>query len=224
MRPLIGIPGRFAAHADGLRRDAIVNAERLLEGVFRAGGEPLTLFPSDDLDGRFDYLHGLLLPGGGDVSPSLYGEQIAHDSVYGVNEAQDAFDIALLNWALDRGIPVLAICRGFQVVNVALGGSLEQNMDDPHRNRVHTVNVTGRVADLTGDRVSASCYHHQRVKTLAPRLNVLATADDGTVEAADLQDAKGWFLATQWHPEDTAAEDVSQQSIFNAFISAAQGQ
>lgn len=224
MRPLIGIPGRFAAHADGLRRDAVVNAERLLAGVYNAGGEPLTIFPSDDgLDDRLNFLNGILLPGGGDVDPHLYGETTIDDSVYGVNAHQDAFDVAVLTWALERGLPTLAICRGFQVVNVALGGTLEQNMSDPHRNRRHTVSVSGAVAELTGSTVDASCYHHQRVKDLAPGLRVLATADDGTIEAADLPSATGWFLAVQWHPEDTAADDSAQQSIFNALVNAAKG-
>lgn len=218
MRPLIGIPGRFAAKADGLRREAIVNAERLLDGVYRAGGEPITIFPEGSIEDRFDFLDGLLLPGGGDVDPALYGEEIADDSVYGVNSDQDAFDIALLKWALAKSLPVLAICRGFQVVNVALGGSLEQNMSSPHRNQVHEIGVTGALADLTGTTVNASCFHHQRVKELAADLRILARAEDGTVEAADLPTATNWFLAVQWHPEDTAADDASQQAIFNTFV------
>lgn len=218
MRPLIGIPGRFAAKADGLRREAIVNAERLLDGIYRAAGEPLTIYPEGSIDNRFDYLDGLLLPGGGDVDPALYGEEISDDSVYGVNSDQDAFDIQILRWALARSIPVLAICRGFQVANVALGGSLEQNMNLPHRNHLHQIDVSGSLAELTGAAVKASCYHHQRIKDLASDLRVLARAEDGTVEAADLPTATNWFLAVQWHPEDTAAEDSSQQAIFNAFV------
>lgn len=221
MRPLIGVPGRFAAKAEGLRREAIVNAERLLRGVYQAGGEPLTLFPDDADSSRFEILDGVLLPGGGDVDPLLYGEQVSSDSVYGVNRAQDEFDMAMFKWALARGVPTLAICRGVQVVNVALGGSLEQDMDAPHRDHIHPVTVTGKIAEITGSTVQASCFHHQRVKTLATGLRVLATDDDGTVEAVDLPDSKGWFLGLQWHPEDTAATDATQQSLFDVFIAEA---
>lgn len=221
MRPLIGVPGRFASRADGLRKEAIVNAERLLRSIYRAGGEPLTLFPEGATTDRFEMLDGVLLPGGGDVDPALYGEAIANDSVYGVNRAQDEFDMALLKWALDNGVPTFAICRGVQVVNVALGGSLEQDMNEPHRDHIHEVTVTGAIAEITGSTVQASCFHHQRVKTLAPGLRVLATDHDGTIEAVDLPDSKAWFLGTQWHPEDTAADDKAQQGLIDAFVAEA---
>lgn len=220
-RPVIAIPGRFADKASFIRESAIALSERLMESIHRAGGEPIMIFPKslDELESRFDWIDGVLLPGGGDVNPLLYADAV-EENVYAVNDAQDAFDIALIRWAFDRGIPLLAICRGFQVVNVALGGTLEQDMDEDHK-RQHQITVSGAVAEITGPTVLASCYHHQRVERLAEGLRVLATDSDGTVEAADLPNAPGWFLGLQWHPEDTAAVDGDQANIFSRFVSAA---
>ena len=95
-------------------------------------------------------------------------------------------------------------------------------MSEPHRDHIHEVKVSGSIADITGDTVQASCFHHQRIKKLAPGLRVLATDSDGTVEAAELEEAKAWFLAVQWHPEDTSASDASQQAVFDTFVAKAQ--
>lgn len=220
-RPMIAIPGRFADQAHLIRREAIALSDRLMKSVLVAGGEPVMIYPDEpaELDARYGWIDGLLLPGGGDVDPLIYAD--ARGKVYGVSRAQDDFDIALTRWALDNGIPTLAICRGFQVVNVALGGTLEQDMQVPHRDLVHDVNVDGAVAAITGPKVTASCWHHQRVERLADGLRVLSTDGDGTIEAADMPSAKGWFIGLQWHPEDTAAEDGDQAALFGKFVTAA---
>lgn len=217
MRPIIGIPGRVASEGDA-RRVRVRGTQQILESIYAAGGEPVILYPRHELAGRFDFIDGLLIPGGGDVDPTLYGDTDIHPEVYDVDHDQDLFDMAALRYALDHGIPTLAICRGFQVANVALGGTLEQHMDQHHRDMTHTIAVSGLVADITGPEVTASCYHHQRVKKLAPPFRVLATDTDGTIEAVDIPDAKGWFLGLQWHPEHTAAGDPAQQSVFDAFL------
>jgi putative glutamine amidotransferase len=194
-----------------------------MKTVADAGGEAVLVYPTADIDfeSRFAWVDGVLLPGGADVDPLLYADH-RDGSVYGVDRRQDDFDIALSKWALDRGVPTLAICRGFQVINVALGGTLEQDMAEDHRDRMHTITVTGAIAGITGPTVEASCFHHQRVEKLAEGLRVLATDHDGTIEAVDRPDGAGWFFGLQWHPEDTADTDGHQAAIFAALVDAAE--
>lgn len=229
--PIVVIPGRFSASASALRYRAVVTARALSEAVLRAGGEPVTVHPwapdgavvPADVADRLRFADAVLLPGGGDLSPERYGQATAHDAVYDVDHEQDAFDLAVAEWALGAGVPVLAVCRGTQVVNVLRGGDLRQHMDDPHRHVVHDVAVdTGsRLAAAVGTRVTASCYHHQSLERLGEGIVPVARAEDGTVEAIELADPAGWFLGVQWHPEDTAAEDPVQLAVFRALVDAA---
>ncbi|MFI8786336.1 gamma-glutamyl-gamma-aminobutyrate hydrolase family protein [Streptomyces sp. NPDC055105] len=234
-RPLIAVPARFAASTSALRYAAEVNARALIEAVWNAGGEPATLHPHapggttcpGEVAARLARFDGLLLPGGGDIAPHRYGATAAHATVYDVDDTQDAFDLELARQALDAAIPLLAICRGLQVVNTALGGTLHQDMGGPereHRHIVHPVAIErlSLLEQATGaEKVDASCYHHQRVDRLGSGLRVTARAADGTVEALELPQAHGWFTAVQWHPEDTAHEDGAQQGIFDALVRAA---
>jgi len=228
--PLVVIPARFSASASAHRYAALSTARTLSEGVLRAGGEPLTVHPwapegevgTEEIERRLGFADGVLLPGGGDVSPALYGEPVDSATVYDVDAEQDAFDLAVARWALERGVPLLAVCRGWQLVNVALGGDLEQHMARPHQHVVHTVDVEpgSLLADAVGERVTASCFHHQRVRRLGAGLRPVAHAADGTVEGAVLDGARGWFLAVQWHPEDTVATDPAQLGLFRALVTA----
>lgn len=227
-RPLIAIPARFSASASALRYRAIVTARAIAEAVFAAGGEPITVLPAEvdgpeDVQDRLNWADGVLLPGGGDLSPQQYGEQIASEHVYDVDDLQDEFDIAVARWALARAVPLLAICRGMQVVNVAMGGSLEQHMGAPHRNLQHPVSVaaSSRLAEIVGPEVIGSCFHHQQVKTLGAGLEVVAQDRAGGVEALAMPAAPGFFVAVQWHPEDTVSEDPAQQRLFRALVEAA---
>ncbi len=233
VRPLIAVPARFSATTSALRYAAEVNARALVEAVWRAGGEPASIHPADPADAdvperlaRFD---GLLLPGGGDLAPHRYGDTHTHAGVYDVDDLQDAFDLEAARCALTLGIPLLAVCRGLQVVNVALGGTLEQDMGGPgreHRHVVHPVPIRrGTLLErATGaEKADVSCYHHQRVDRLGEGLTVTARAADGTVEGLELPDARGWFTAVQWHPEDTADRDPAQQGLFDALVRAAGG-
>lgn len=229
-RPLIAIPARFSATTSALRYVAEVNARALIEAVWRAGGEPASIHPADgDVAARLARFDGVLLPGGGDLAPYRYGAADTHDSVYDVDEVQDAFDLEVARAALRSGIPLLAVCRGLQVVNVALGGTLEQDMGGPereHRHLVHPVALRRGTAleRATGaQKVEASCYHHQRVDRLGEGLEVTARAADGTAEGLELRGAPGWFTAVQWHPEDTAHEDPAQQALFDTLVRAAEG-
>lgn len=228
IRPLIAVPARFSATTSALRFAAEVNARALIEAVWRAGGEPASIHPADtDVAGRLARFDGVLLPGGGDLAPYRYGATDTHDSVYDVDDLQDAFDLEVARHALESGLPLLAICRGLQAVNVALGGTLEQDMGGPDRTHRHlrhpvTVRAGSRVARALGEeKADASCYHHQRVDRLGDGLTVTATAADGTVEGLELPGARGWFTAVQWHPEDTAHEDPVQQRLFDALVRAA---
>jgi putative glutamine amidotransferase len=228
--PLVVIPARFSASASAHRYRALSTARALSEGVLRAGGEPLTIHPwapGGDPDPaavarRLGFADAVLLPGGGDVSPQAYGESTASDAVYDVDVEQDAFDLAVARWALENGVPLLAVCRGFQLVNVALGGDLEQHMAAPHTHVVQRISVdpASELVAVTGLEPSVSCFHHQRVRRLGAGLSVVATAADGTVEAAVLPGSPGWFLGVQWHPEDTWDSDPVQLSLFAALVAA----
>jgi putative glutamine amidotransferase len=223
---LIAIPGRFSESAAALRFRAVVNARKLLDAVYRAGGEPLTVFPSADLDEvahRLRWADGVLLPGGGDLHPSRYGQEPDSEHLYDIDIEQDGFDLAVTAWAREHGVPVFAICRGTQVVNASCGGDLEQHMDDPHRHTVRPVTVldAGLAVALGGATADVSCYHHQRIGRLGAGLRVAAAAIDGTIEAVVDSGATGWFLGVQWHPEDTADTDPAQAALFRAFVAEA---
>jgi putative glutamine amidotransferase len=227
-RPLIAVPARFSATTSALRYAAEVNARALIEAVWRAGGEPAGIHPADTgTAARLARFDGVLLPGGGDLAPCRYGAADTHDAVYDVDTLQDTFDLDVARHALASGLPLLAVCRGLQVVNVALGGTLEQDMGGPgreHRHLVHPVTLEpgSLVARAAGaEKADASCYHHQRVDRLGTDLRVTARAADGTIEALELPGAHGWFTAVQWHPEDTAHEDPAQQGLFDALVRAA---
>ncbi|MGW3967627.1 gamma-glutamyl-gamma-aminobutyrate hydrolase family protein [Amycolatopsis sp. NPDC005003] len=222
-RPLIVVPARFSASASALRYRAEAGARALLEAVYAAGGEPLLMHPADPAEAasRLSIADGVLLPGGGDLHPSWAG-QAAHPAEYDVDLDQDAFDLAVASWALEAGLPLLAICRGAQVVNVALGGDVVQDLPG-HRHQVHLAKVAPGtlLASLAGDALEVSCYHHQGLGRLGAGLTVVAEAADGVPEAIELPSARGWFLGLQWHPEDTATTDPTQAALFAAFVAAA---
>ncbi|WP_226599490.1 gamma-glutamyl-gamma-aminobutyrate hydrolase family protein [Streptomyces violascens] len=233
-RPLVAVPARFAASTSALRYAAEVNARALIEAVWRAGGEPVTLHPHApggradpaEVGARLARFDGVLLPGGGDIAPVRYAAE-PHAGGYDIDAEQDGFDLEVTYRALELGLPLLAVCRGLQVVNVALGGTLDQDMGGAagsHRHYVHRVAVRpgtllARAAGAT--KVTASCYHHQRVDRLGMGLTVTARAADDTVEGLELPAHRGWFVAVQWHPEDTARGDAAQRGVFGAFVRAA---
>ena len=220
-RPKIAIVGRFTNQAEGIRSLAVVSSRRLLEAVWAAGGEPITFLPVENPDWaeRLKGFGGVLIPGGGDVNPKWYGEEPNTDQLYGIDDLQDENDFSIAKYALDNGLPTLAICRGFQLVNVLKGGSLVQDMEEDHRNHLHEVTIT---KDLEGLGLSqpvlgSSCYHHQSIKQLGEGLEVLATAAEGHVEAYKI-DAQAWAYGVQWHPEDNYKENPQQMELFQRFV------
>jgi putative glutamine amidotransferase len=235
VRPLIAIPARFTASTSALRYAAEANARALIEAVWRAGGEPASIHPhapggTDDpaeVADRLARFDGILLPGGGDLAPHRYGHGSMHESVYDVDDEQDGFDLAVARHALAVGLPLLAVCRGLQVVNTVLGGTLHQDMGGPeheHRHVVHPVALRSGslvAAAMGTGKTEASCYHHQCVDRPGSGLVVTATAADGTIEGLELPGAEGWFTGVQWHPEDTAHQGPAHQGLFDALVRAA---
>ena len=240
-RPLIGVstrprkPGEVSGWPDS---HASVMQHSYLDGVWRAGGMEAMIAPrfvaDDEADELVSRLDGLVLVGGGDVDPALYGAA-RHERVYGVDAASDALEIALAKAALRAELPLLAICRGMQVLNVALGGTLDQHLTgrpglidhgQPGAGRaLHDVAIVpgSLLAKTQGGASSmANCwsYHHQAVDRVGEGLVVSARSPDGIVEAVEFADAgdRGWMLAIQWHPERTAATDPAHQSLFDELI------
>ena len=224
MRPLIAITSRKTEQAQSWRVPAIAVGRTYLDAIVRAGGQPVVLPPlPDTLDDVADVLarvDGLCLPGGPDVDPRRYGASAIDERVTGVDAEHDAFDLACCRAAVELGRPVLAICRGHQVLNVALGGTLLQHIDD-HRFVHHEVALVPgcRAAVAIGhERPVGHSVHHQAIDRLGAGLVVTGRDDDGTIEAVEL--AAGWVVGVQWHPEDTAAHDGDQQRLFDAFVAA----
>jgi putative glutamine amidotransferase len=237
-RPLVVIPARFSASASALRYRAEVTAAAVVEAVHAAGGESLVVHPEvpagldrSELDElvreRLWMADAVVLPGGGDLAAHWAGQE-AHATQYDVDEVQDAFDLAVARVAVEDGIPLLSICRGTQVMNVARGGDLVQDMTESlgadHRHLVHEIDLVGDTPleqVVGGDRLTISCYHHQGIASLGDGLCAAALAEDGTIEAVTLDEHHGWYLGVQWHPEDTAATDRRQAGLFEALVEAA---
>lgn len=197
-----------------------------VEQVVRAGGQPVILPPAGEpaeLVGRLD---GLILAGGGDVSPERYGQEADKRTGY-IRKFRDEAEFAVMQAALEADVPYLGICRGLQVFNVALGGTLHQHLPNVVGHTGHSPApgqfghlpirpVAGtRVAKALGaEPVDVPHYHHQAIDQLAPGLTVAAVADDGTVEAVELE-SRAFTVAVQWHPE--AAKDCA---LFEALVAA----
>jgi putative glutamine amidotransferase len=224
-RPLIAIPGRRSDEAKGHRTPVVSGGRFYADAISRAGGLPIFIPPSEDFAAVAETIarcDGMVLLGGGDVDPTSYG-QTERTRLFGVNAMIDKFEIAAIKSAIELDLPILAICRGHQVLNVALGGTLVQHLEnyEEHRDVMHAVSVVGgsRIASAMGTTEPLThSWHHQAIDSLAPSLQVVATAPfDDTIEAVEHSSAT-WVVGVQWHPEDTASEDASQQGLFDAVV------
>lgn len=230
--PLIGIttyqePARWGAWV----REAALLPVPYVRAVERAGGVPVMLPPTaklrgvDALVGRLD---GLVLAGGGDIDPGLYGT--ARHALTGPPQPQrDRFELALARAVVDAGLPFLAICRGMQVLNVARGGALVQHLPEAVGHDGHApesglvgshpvqISVTSMIGKIMGDSADVPTYHHQAVSRLGRGLAAVAWAEDQVVEAVELQGHR-FGVAVQWHPEEG-----DDGRLFEALVAEAAG-
>ena len=215
VRPRIALIGRFTNSASALRYGGVVSSRALLESLWDAGADPVTLLPAAESDWkqRLQGYQGVLLAGGGDINPARYGQE-PDASVYDVDDLQDDSDFGMTKYVLQQGIPTLAVCRGLHVVNVVRGGTLIQDMPENHRHVVQEVKVSDYESfGFTSELVATSCYHHQAIDKIGSGLEVLGRGPDGTIEAVGIE-STGWARGVQWHPEDTAKSDSSQHGLF----------
>jgi putative glutamine amidotransferase len=240
MRPLIAVTGVpiVAGGVLGWRQGAVACTAAYVDAVTRAGGDPVIVPPvlldDESASARLSRFDGLLLTGGGDIDPALYGQE-TRPEVKHVSPARDEFEIPLVRAAIERGTPTLCICRGLQVLNVALGGTLHQHISDreelvAHRNEDGTDGVLHEIRAQPGSRVMKAMgvewartlsHHHQALADLGSGLVAVAWAEDGLLEGVELDD--GWILGVQWHAEATAAADPTQQAVFDALVREASG-
>lgn len=236
-RPLVVITGR-RLEGDGLpwSSAAYSSPQGYADALARAGARPVVLPPvaegGIEAAAWLDGVGGVVLAGGADVDSAVYGEP-PHPAVYGVDRIVDDLELGLLRAALDRRLPVLAVCRGLQLLNVAFGGTLHQHLvgmpgltDHGHpTERIpahHDVSVVpgSRLAEALGvSATSVASIHHQAIARVADALMVTAVAPDGVVEALEPRGlGTGWVVGVQWHPEWSPARDPIQQRLFAAFV------
>lgn len=240
--PLIGVTTSISVGKNLKRPEhAFVNSSYLL-AIQQAGGVPLPLPPQlgdralEELASRLD---GLLLTGGGDMDPGVFGES-RHPTVYDVSPARDRLETTLARQCMSEGKPIFAICRGIQVLNVALGGSLYQDVaSDPGTLIQHQQDNDGRPRDepthsvkmapgsllarvLGNEELQVNSLHHQAVKALGKGLVASAHAPDQIIEGIELEDAGAtrFVLGVQWHPEELVSKDSAARNLFSAFVSA----
>ena len=246
-RPLIGIPGQTLQAIDGipegLPHSWVMNSRYHL-AVAEAGGVPvmLPLLEQDEptLRALYERLDGLLLAGGVDMDPSTFGEA-PHAELGRIDPARDRVELTLARWAVAERKPVLGLCRGHQVLNVALGGSLWQDIAAQVEGAIkhdyfptagfardylaHAVEIErdSRLhAAFGSNRVPVNSMHHQAVKALAPGLLASARSPDGLVEAVE-SGAPQFVVGVQWHPEVFEHRDPGTHRLFESFITAASG-
>lgn len=222
-RPLILIVGRWSGTVNGNSRGVYV-PQKMLDAVARAGGEPVMVWPDDaERATRLVAMaDAVILPGGNDLDLRPYGIADVHPMEVHSPPEQDAADVTISREALARHLPMLAICRGMQVLNIVMGGSIHQHFDDttvPHRKGTHAITVEpGTLTEKVfgGTQITGWSSHHQACDQLADGLQRTASAEDGIIEAFESPD--GRILGLQWHPEVEAAEDPVQQTPFDWLV------
>jgi putative glutamine amidotransferase len=227
-RPLIGISSYGRA---GERQTFSLPCE-YVDVVRLAGGVPLVLPAVEgEIPEALEAIEALILPGGGDVDPAHYGG-VRHEANYGISAERDGFELALARVVLARSIPVLCICRGMQLLNVALGGDLVSHIPDRFGDQVihrhpelrpveHPVRIdpASRIADILGaTELVVHSVHHQAVGRLGTGLKAVAWSEDGVIEAVE-SERHPFLIGVQWHPELGALGDERQRRLFEALVS-----
>ena len=229
----------------GIRPDGDTSRVRLtaayVTALESAGLIPLIVPPLSNADAAsavLDSVAGLVLTGGEDVDPARYGEK-RHEKVRSVNAARDATEAALIKEAQKRGTPVLAICRGIQILNVALGGTLVQDIpsqcdtdiahdeESARDSRTHEISVEPGSLIATAiatEHCTVNSFHHQSVKRVADGMRVTARSPDGIIEGLESTDEDWWVMAVQWHPEEmTDSAEPWDRGLFQAFARKLEG-
>jgi len=212
--------------------------EPYVKSIMNAGGLPILIpleFSNDDLNVLLPRLDGVLFTGGYDIDPRRYGNQ-PHPKVEGIDADRDRIEMHLVHTVIQSGKPFLGICRGCQVINVALGGSLYEDLPEQlqgevhHDNHDHPRNFLAHSIDvksdsslaqiLTSNHARVNSLHHQGVRQLAPGLHATAIAPDGLIEAFELP-GHAFGLAVQWHPEELQEHEIMRK-LFETFIKSCQ--
>ncbi len=235
--PLVGIPLRPQPGTAGRPPRQIIN-DAYVAALERAGAVPLPLpllAAPEALRRLYERCEALCLPGGADVDPRHYGEEPRADLGTETQPELDAHELRLLGWALEDDLPVLAICRGMQLLTVALGGSLWQDAerqgaasghdghDGPRHRLLHDLEVApgSRLEAVLGAaRVRVNSLHHQAVREVGPRLRVSGRSEDGLVEAVELPDRR-FVVGVQCHPEELGDDQPWASHLFDALVKAA---
>jgi putative glutamine amidotransferase len=219
-KPIIGItPSPMEDKQEHGTFTRYAMATTYTEAVEAAGGVPLVIPPqAGNIDEILSVVDGLLLSGGGDIDPAIYGDSEVHEETYGIHDGRDALELALVKQAVAQDIPMLCICRGIQVLNVALGGTLIQDIPGQYSSEIehaqqragiqkdepgHTVRVTpGSLLARTygAESIEVNSFHHQALRDIAPDLEINGVSPDEIVESV-ARPASGWMLGVQWHPE-----------------------
>ena len=225
VKPLVVIVGRQSDDATGVRGKPFAAGQMYFRSVERAGAIPLMLPPilslADDIPSLLDRVDAVVFHGGGDIDPRRYGQEASEDSLYGIVSEHDEMELAMIAAAIAADKPVLAICRGLQILNVALGGSLVQDIGNDHWHRftINELDAGSRIAKAMGTEAPTRCHcvHHQALDRLGDGLRVVGRHASGIIHAVELDQAR-WIVGTQWHPEDSAADEPQQQGLFDELI------
>jgi len=237
--PLIGITGHVTETGAGYK--VVAAGQAYVDAVRLAGGFPVLLPPVSEhglIEQSLARVDGILFTGGKDVDPAHFGETVFNAKVV-IEPQRDAFELPLARIAYERNSPLLAICRGMQVLNVALGGSLWQDLpaqlpesEIHHYQKVardeatHDVEIVrdSRVGDLTsganGTLLPTNSFHHQAARSLAARLTPVGYATDGVIEAVEAPD-RDFVVGVQWHPEHLVEDHASHRRLFEGLVTAA---
>lgn len=238
-RPVIGIT-TYRKHSRDGNRPMFAIMRDYVEAVKLGGGIPMLIplgLDDQDLLQLFDRLDGLILPGGGDIQPQFYQGR-SHEALRGIDPDRDRVEIFIAQQAAKTEKPFLAICRGHQVLNVALGGTMYEDLSSQFPNAQkhdffgkglrnylpHSVEIDphSHLASLLGkDSSAVNSLHHQGVRDIAPDLKVTAVAPDGVVEGLEI-DGHPFGIAVQWHPENLVDDDQAMVALFEGLIKASQ--